>query len=215
MNDEKQWFSVTELSEKLDIPDATIRRYIRQHGHHLQLRKRHKSYLIAAESLEVLIQIREAYAAGKGVDDVEDVLAASGAPTIITVTDTKGNGERVTVDLLEALFTLQKTVNEQSEMIRALGHIVHGQNQAAAAISQAPEEQRAERVTEHLTRRRIDRGLEREALELWAVKPESERFRKIGLFRREEDISARDRFVRDYVDQNYEKKLLQEFGIDS
>ncbi|MNP47938.1 hypothetical protein D3C76_1420260 [compost metagenome] len=119
-------------------------------GHHLQLRKRHKSYLIAEESLEVLLQIREAYATGKGIDDVEDVLAAFGAPTIITVADTDGNGGRVTVDLLETLSNLQKTVNEQSEMIRALGHIVHEQNQATSAvIFPNPEEQRAERVTEH------------------------------------------------------------------
>ncbi|MCY9588252.1 hypothetical protein ABE142_11645 [Paenibacillus alvei] len=56
------------------------------------------------------MQIREAYAAGKSIDDVEDVLAATGAPTIITV-------------------------NEQNEMIRALGHIAQQQNQAAAAAT--------------------------------------------------------------------------------
>lgn len=215
MTDEKQWLSVTELSEQLGIPDATLRRYIRQHGHHLQLRKRHKSYLVADVSVDVLVQIREAYAAGKSIDDVEDVLAAAGAPTIITVNDVNDNGGRVTVNLAEALSDLQKTVNEQSDMIRALGHIVQQQNQAAAAASLPdPTEQRAERVTEHLTRRRIERRLEREALELWAAKPESERMRRTGLFRREEDAAARDRFVRDYVDDHYEKRLRQEFGLE-
>lgn len=82
-------------------------------------------------SVDVLVQIREAYAAGKSIDDVEDVLAATGAPTIITV-------------------------NEQNEMIRALGHIAQQQNQAAAC----------------------------------------------------------DRFVRDYVDEQYEKRLRQEFELD-
>ncbi|MEC0078518.1 hypothetical protein P4H62_00625, partial [Paenibacillus alvei] len=96
-----------------------------------------------------------------------------------------------------------------------LGHIVQQQNQAAAAATlPGPTEQRAERVTEHLTRRRIERRLEREALELWAAKPESERMRRTGLFRREEDAAARDRFVRDYVDEHYEKRLRQEFGLE-
>lgn len=214
MTDEQLWFSVTDLSEQLGIPDATLRRYIRQHGHHLQLRKRHKSYLVAGASVTVLVQIREAYAAGKSVDEVEGVLAAVGAPTIITVTDAD-DGDRVAVNLAEVLSDLQKTVTEQNEMIRVLGHIVQQQNQAAAAGTLPSwAEQQAERVKEHLTRRRIERRLEREALERWAAKPESERLRRTGLFRREEDAAARDRFVRDYVDEHYEKSLLQEFGLE-
>ena len=46
--------------------------------------------------------------------------------------DVNDNGGHVTVNLAKALSDLQKTVNELSDMIRALGHIVQQQNQAAA-----------------------------------------------------------------------------------
>ncbi|MGG0811624.1 hypothetical protein ABE142_02975 [Paenibacillus alvei] len=60
-------------------------------------------------------------------------MAAARAPTIRTVNDVNDNGGHVTVNLAKALSDLQKTGNELSDMIRALGHIVQQQNQAAAS----------------------------------------------------------------------------------
>lgn len=137
MTDEKQWFTVTELSKRFGIPDATLRRYIRHHGHHLKLRKRHKSYLIADESIEVFAKIREAYASGSSIEDVEDKLCASGAPTVITVTDVDDGG-RVAVNLEDVLLGLQKAVDEQNNMIQSFEEVMKEQMSS----------QRVERVTE-------------------------------------------------------------------
>ncbi|WP_274653794.1 hypothetical protein [Paenibacillus humicola] len=76
----------------------------------------------------------------------------------------------------------------------------------------AMQQQREEILNSRLTERRIQQQLNQEALELWATKPEAERLRKIGWFRKEEDTAARDRFVRDYIDEHYESRLRAAYG---
>ncbi|MBQ4874472.1 DUF3967 domain-containing protein [Bacillus safensis] len=46
MDNQETWHSIKSLEKELQIPDTTLRRYIRQHGHHLNIKKNGKSYLI-------------------------------------------------------------------------------------------------------------------------------------------------------------------------
>lgn len=85
--------------------------------------------------------------------------------------------------------------------------------QQAAPTLPSPEELRAQRLNERLIERKIERQLEREALDAWAAKPEGERMRKTGIFRKEEDATARDRFVRDYVDEHYEERIRNAYDL--
>ncbi|MNW32237.1 hypothetical protein D3C74_91770 [compost metagenome] len=77
-----------------------------------------------------------------------------------------------------------------------------------------PVQDRLNRMNEASTHRRIERKLKKAAIELWESKPESERKKKVGLFRKEEDINARDRFILDYIDDHYETELEREFAIE-
>lgn len=86
-------------------------------------------------------------------------------------------------------------------------------SQQAAPALPSPEELRAERLNERLTERKIERQLEREALEAWTTKPLNERMRKTGLFRKEEDVTSRDRFVRDYVDERLEARIRNAYDL--
>lgn len=106
-----------EVEKQIGIPDATIRRYIRNHGHHLQIKKRGKSYLIATESLPVIKKIRELYDKGKQSEAVEEMLRQMNMPVIITVTD---NENEVTVNTSEVLIQLQKDMNEQKKFNQSL-----------------------------------------------------------------------------------------------
>lgn len=101
--------SVNEVERQTGIPDATIRRYIRNHGHHLQIRKRGKSYLIANESLSVIKKIRELYDSGKQLEDVDEILRQMNVPVTITMADDE---KGVTVNPVEVLIQLQKDMNE-------------------------------------------------------------------------------------------------------
>lgn len=112
-----EWYSVTEIEKKTGIADSTVRRYIRNHGHHLQIKKRGKSYLIAEDSIPTIKKIRELYDKGKQSEDVNDSLRKMNIPTVITVTD---KDDSVTVDVSEVLIQLQKDMNDQKEFNKAL-----------------------------------------------------------------------------------------------
>lgn len=76
-----------------------------------------------------------------------------------------------------------------------------------------PQAERQDRVTEMLTRRKVERELEHEAVHMWATKPDSERMKRKGLFKKEEDRDKRDLFVKDYIDKQFENRLLSQFGL--
>lgn len=113
----EEWLNVNEVEKQTGIPDATIRRYIRNHGHQLQIKKRGKSYLIASESLSVIKTIRELYDKGKQLEDVDDTLRKMNVPVTITVTD---NEKEVTVNASEVLIQLQKDMDEQKKFNQTL-----------------------------------------------------------------------------------------------
>jgi hypothetical protein len=75
-------------------------------------------------------------------------------------------------------------------------------------------EERQERVNDLIVRRRVERELEQEALHLWSTKPENEKLRRIGIFRKEEDRDKRHHFVKDYIDEHYESRLREKFGVN-
>ncbi|MBP1965491.1 hypothetical protein [Paenibacillus aceris] len=75
-----------------------------------------------------------------------------------------------------------------------------------------PEKERSERTNEYLTIRRINLALEKEAHILWSQKPEQERVRRIGMFKKEENTDKRDRFIKTYIDDYFEERLRSEFA---
>lgn len=78
----------------------------------------------------------------------------------------------------------------------------------------SPEEQRLERFNMLIAERRVRRRLEDEALNMWYTLPKDERFVRLGLLRKIENIDKRDRFVKKYVDERFEEELKKEFGFN-
>lgn len=74
------------------------------------------------------------------------------------------------------------------------------------------DKERSERTNEYLTIRKINLALEKEAFEHWSRKPEHERIRKIGLFKKEENIEVRNHFIKSYIDEYFEDRLRLEFA---
>jgi hypothetical protein len=75
------------------------------------------------------------------------------------------------------------------------------------------EEEKEERFQGMVVRRRVEAQLEEEALNIWSTKPENERFKKIGWFRKAEDLLERDRFVRKYVNEHFANRLRTELDL--
>ncbi|WP_227940442.1 MerR family transcriptional regulator [Alkalihalobacillus deserti] len=77
----------------------------------------------------------------------------------------------------------------------------------------SPEEERQERLNDLFTQRRVESKLENEALEYWYQKPKEERMKKVWWFRIVEDYEAKDRFVRQYINQYFEVRMKDEYGL--
>jgi DNA-binding transcriptional MerR regulator len=73
--------------------------------------------------------------------------------------------------------------------------------------------ERQKRITNMITQKRVESRLETEALELWQQRPESERMKKVGFFRKEEDREKKERFIRVYINNHFEERLKEEFKL--
>lgn len=112
---ENEWFTVTEVEKETNIPHQTLRRYIKAHGHHLYLKKRHKSYLINHSSIDVILKIRNMYSEGKTSENVDEILANSNIPLTI---DIENDNEQQSVhvpNMLQELNNNLVTMNEKME----------------------------------------------------------------------------------------------------
>jgi DNA-binding transcriptional MerR regulator len=79
-------------------------------------------------------------------------------------------------------------------------------------ISQLPksktrQEEREERIELLLLQKKVERVLTQEAKDKWNQKPESERFKRVGFFRKEEDTFKREEFIKDYINEHFESRL--------
>lgn len=117
MNKDNEWLTVLAVEKQTEIPNATIRRYIRNHGHHLNIRKKGKSYTIAPESIPIVLDIRKQYDDGKSLEQVEEILFQTGNPVTITV---NADNKLMTVNVGEALQDIKKAMNEQNKLIESL-----------------------------------------------------------------------------------------------
>ncbi|MFD2614708.1 hypothetical protein [Paenibacillus gansuensis] len=77
------------------------------------------------------------------------------------------------------------------------------------------EEQQADRVNDVMTRFKIERKLQEQAIQEWSALPESERMRKVGLFRKEEDWGKREAYIHRFVSENIENALKAEYGLNT
>lgn len=117
MSKEIKWLTVLDLEKQLNIPNATIRRYIRNHGHHLNIRKKAKSYFIASESISIILDIRKQYDDGKNQEQVEEAFIQKGSPVTITV---DADDNPMTVNVNETLQDMKKAMHEQNIIIQSL-----------------------------------------------------------------------------------------------
>lgn len=76
-----------------------------------------------------------------------------------------------------------------------------------------PEKERAKRMDDNLTRMKLEWKCEEEAILEWNKLPESERTKKAGLFRKEEDLLKRDNFIRAYKKQHMHRLFEESYTL--
>lgn len=206
MNDMERRYTTRDLAEMLGVEAVTVRKYalaLEKAGYSIDRSDgKNRSYnerdVMAFKYLQS-IRARTSIT----VDEAAALINQK------NMTDT----ERVTIVDHSEGEAIHRQYDERYDLLMAKMEQILANQQAAPALS-GPAELRSERLNERMTERRIERQLEREALDLWVAKPETERMKKVGLFKKEEDTSARDRFVRDYVDEHYDDRIRKAYGYD-
>jgi DNA-binding transcriptional MerR regulator len=107
----------------------------------------------------------------------------------------------------------QHAKSEIREEAIAAAKLLLDDHQKALPAPKSMEELQSERVNEIMTRLKLEKRLEDEAIEQWSLLPESERLRKVGLFRKDEDWGKRDAFIRRFVRDRMLDALKEEYGI--
>jgi hypothetical protein len=110
------WLTVAEMEKETNIPHQTIRRYIKAHGHHLILKKKHKSYSISNKSIKVILQIRNMYSDGKTSEQVDEQLANSGIPMTISI---EKDHEQVNINFPDTLLEIKNNMEKLQDRLEA------------------------------------------------------------------------------------------------
>jgi hypothetical protein len=110
--------------------------------------------------------------------------------------------------------TITKTIERLYEQKTAI-RLEEIKNELLRSLPKSidPLEERQNRVTDMITQKRVEYILREEAWALWLKKPESERMKKVGWFRKEEDIDKREQFIREYIHQHFEERLKKEYDL--
>lgn len=109
------------------------------------------------------------------------------------------------------------SVYEEKMQLQINKMVSEGVRNSVEQLLPAPmskEEERAKRMDDTITRMRIEMQLEDLAIQAWEKLPESERTKKAGFFRREEDLIKRDKFIRSFKKDNLNKVLEEAYSLE-
>ena len=114
---------------------------------------------------------------------------------------------KVTTRIQEQLVASQKELENTIEQVAA--------SKISSLLPQpkSDDEIRVERFNQTLLQMKLNNKLEEEALDQWNQQPEHIRIRKVGFFRKEENMEEKDRFIRKYKNQHMERVLRDELEI--
>lgn len=206
-------YTTKDIADKLGVEAVTVRKYalaLEKAGYNID-RSDGKNRSYSATDV-MAFQYMQSIRAQTSitVEEAANLVAHKNNTATAAETDiVRSEGDPLRDQYTAILAAILKKLEESATNTLRLTQEIR---QAAPTLPN-PEELRLARINDRLTERRVERQLEREALDLWAAIPAKERMRKVGLFRKEEDIEARDRFVRDYVDERYEERIRDAYGI--
>lgn len=217
----EEWLSVSQLSKMLEIPETTTRRYLNNFEEYFRSEQIGRGKKYHPSSIEILQRIAMLYDSDRETIEIKKILADEYAFELEETNDTTtqppaydipGKFEEFQRKQEEFNKKLLERLQEQQKYIKQLADNRDASIHELKRLS-SPNEKRMERFEQIMTEHKVRRILEKEALKLWDEKPEEERIKKVGLFRKEEDKDKRDLFIKDYIDEHFEVYLKKEFEI--
>ncbi|WP_332633089.1 MerR family transcriptional regulator [Halalkalibacter flavus] len=206
------WITVADIHKETNIPESTIRRYIKNYAEYFKTKKVGRAIKYSDDAIEIILYIAALFNDKYSSEEVAEKLQNKYAMTINV--EEKPKRHEVTTDPPaekdnELVMKLMQTIMEMETRIRELEN---DQRQLAASVS--PEEERQEKLNYALLQNKINRQLEEEAEKEWQLLPEQERYKKRGWFSKELDFEKKQKYIKHYIDKHYEQKLRQELGME-
>jgi hypothetical protein len=216
MMDEK-WLNISELKRETKIASATVERYLGRFAHLLRCEERGRGKFYHPETVAIL---QRAYSLSteekRDMQDIENIIRSEFGLAITidteqenTITPASSPTSLATKDDVVMMF---KLLQAEIAAAREENGQLHEYIKIQLASSNSYDRQK--RITDRITDRRVEVRLEEEAITLWDAKPEIERLKKIGWFRKEDDLAKRDIFVKQYVNEHFEHRLKEAYGLD-
>lgn len=136
----EEWITAMEASERTGIPTPSIRRYMSIHKRFLRIKRQHKSYYLHTDCIKVFNKVRDLYQKGKTQQEVDDILAYEGMPSVINMVDEEGM--RDTVEVGEIVAEIKASLDEQKVFNEELLKMVKLQSQKLDEQEKLLKEQR-------------------------------------------------------------------------
>ena len=232
MNEFERSYSVGEVSEKIDVPRGSIREWEDNFDLEIPRNKDNHRYYTKKE-IDILVEIKRLREKNVSKDIIRDLLNqvginSEGSQQESNVPEVVSNPAASTVlqvESLEVLRTLQNQPEEIKEffiselkpqMMDELRKELESRSKQLELRSETRRiEEKEERFNDIITQNRVNSRLEEKGLELWSEKPEAERVIRTGFLGlvKVENINERDRFVRSYVNEHFEKEMKKDYGM--
>lgn len=213
--------SVSQLSKILGIPETTTRRYLNNFEEYFRWEQIGRGKKYHPDSVEILQRIATLYDSDRETAEIKKILADEYAfvtEEIETPTteppayDIPGQLEEYQKKQEEFNKQLIEKLHEQQEYIKQL--LDHHEKEIKATQElHAPNKKHNEYFDRIMVEHRVTKRLEKEAINLWNEKPEHEKIKKVGWFRKEEDRDKRNLFMKEYIDEHFEEYLKEELEI--
>jgi len=222
--DVEDWLSVAQLSKTLEIPETTTRRYLNNFEEYFRSEQIGRGKKYHPGSIEILQRVATLYSRDYETAEIKRILADEYAFIVENDEYHDATIQPPAYDVsgkLDAFQQQQEGFNKQllkqlQEQQNYIEELVSKQEKEIyeTKLLMKPEDRRIERFDQIMAEYKVNKQLENEARDLWKKKPEEERLKKVGWFRKEEDKEKRDEFIRSYVDKHFEAYLKREFGIE-
>lgn len=219
----EEWFSIANLSKVLDVPETSVRRYLNNFEEFFTYEQIGRGKKYHPSSIEILQRIVTLFRADRETNEIKNILSNEYAFSVINeedapvvppapydiskkLDDFKSNQEKFNHELIESMAQQQRYIKELvASRENALNELKRLSN---------PEQERFDRINQIMAEHKVKRLLEKEALNLWNEKPREEREIRVGWFRKQENQEIKDRFIKDYVMDNFESALKKEYGLE-
>lgn len=210
-------YTITELADEFQKSPATIRHWEKEMRGLIKVKRSVQGFRYYTENdRKIFSEINRWRNEGFPLDTIYTFLRTSNYLGMLNVkgnsrtqvdNDPQAQGTQVVHDeLLSEIKSLKNTIDQFKNYSEQL-MLGDGISEEEKRIRE-----RTEEINREVAKRRVEARLKARALREWAKQPESRRYIKNGLFRKEENMIEREAFIAEFIAEHFEEEIMKEFN---